>query len=54
MEDVFGDRGRFDDVVVNQRGYVAEVGEQVAAEQGLRDFLVQQPSFPRVRDVRGV
>jgi hypothetical protein len=36
VEDVFGNRGRSDNVVVNQGRNVAQVGEQVATQQRLR------------------
>src|SRR5207253_2151460 len=48
-----GERGP-DHVAPGQGGTVAELGEQVAAEQGAVPLLVEDAGVPAVRDVRRV
>ena len=43
-----------DDVVGRDRRPVAELGEEVAAEQRVGGLLVEDPGLPAVGDVRGV
>ena len=48
-----GDRGP-DDVAVGERGRVAQVGEEVAAEERARGLLVEQARVPAMGDMRRV
>src|SRR4051812_20820140 len=43
-----------DEVIGAQRGAVAEMREEITAEERSRGLLEEDPSLPIVRDVRGV
>ena len=53
-EDVFGERRALDDVVARERGTVADLGEEVTAEQRAGGLLVEHARVPAVGHVRCV
>ena len=54
VEGVFGHRRRPENVVARDRFGIADMGEQVAAQQCLRLFLEHQPGIPAMGHMRGV
>lgn len=53
-EEVLRHLGGAEDVAVGQRPPVAQLGEQITAQQGRRRLLEQEPRLPGVGDVRRV
>ena len=51
VEHVFGHDGRAHDIGMGQGAIVAKLGEQIAAQQRTRSFLVEKASFPAMRNM---